>query len=176
MMDRSARIPCPQAMETKVAEARPTFEEFFGTEHARLFGALCFVTGDRDEAEEIMQDAFLRLWERWDQLRLDDASAYLFRTAMNVFRNRYRRTALSLRKTLAIAPSNDAFATVDDRDLVVRTLRDLTADQRAAMLLTGYVGLTSEEAGQMLGMRPSPVRTLATRARAAIRERAGETQ
>ena len=176
MMDRSARIPCPQAMETKMAEARPTFEEFFGTEHARLFGALCFVTGDRDEAEEIMQDAFLRLWERWDQLRLDDASAYLFRTAMNVFRNRYRRTALSLRKTLAIAPSNDAFATVDDRDLVVRTLRDLTADQRAAMLLTGYVGLTSEEAGQMLGMRPSTVRTLATRARAAIRERAGETE
>jgi RNA polymerase sigma-70 factor (ECF subfamily) len=176
MMERSARVPGPQAMEAKVAEARPTFEDFFGTEHARLFGALCFVTGDRDEAEEIMQDAFLRLWERWDQLRLDDASAYLFRTAMNVFRNRYRRTTLSLRKTLAIAPSDDAFATVDDRDLVVRTLRDLTADQRAAVLLMGYVGLSSVEAGQMLGMRPSTVRTLATRARAAIRERAGETQ
>jgi RNA polymerase sigma-70 factor, ECF subfamily len=176
MMERSARVPGPQAMEAKEAEARPTFEEFFGTEHARLFRALCFVTGDRDEAEEIMQDAFLRLWERWDQLRLDDASAYLFRTAMNVFRNRYRRTALSLRKTLSIAPSNDAFATVDDRDLVVRTLRDLTADQRAAVLLMGYVGLTSVEAGQMLGMRSSTVRTLATRARAAIRERAGETE
>ena len=159
-----------------MAEARPSFEDFFGTEHARLFGALCFVTGDRAEAEEIMQDAFLRLWERWDRLRLDDASAYLFRTAMNVFRNRYRRTALSLRKTLAIAPSDDAFATVDDRDFVVRTLRDLTADQRAAVLLTGYVGLTSEEAGQMLGMRPSTVRTLATRARAAIRQMEGETR
>jgi DNA-directed RNA polymerase specialized sigma24 family protein len=106
-MERSAGVPGPQAMEAKVAEARPPFEEFFGTEHARLFGALCFITGDRDEAEEIMQDAFLRLRERWDQLRLDDASAYLFRTAMNVFRNRYRRTTLSLRKTLAIAPSDD---------------------------------------------------------------------
>jgi RNA polymerase sigma factor (sigma-70 family) len=106
---------------------------------------------------------------------LDDASAYLFRTAMNVFRNRYRRAALGLRKTLSIAASDDAFATIDDRDLVVRTLRDLTADQRAAVLLTGYVGLTSEEAGQMLRMRPSTIRTLATRARAAIRQR-GETQ
>ena len=176
MMEGSARVPDPQALVAKVAEARPTFEEFFGTEHARLYGALCFITGDRDEAEEIMQDAFLRLWERWDQLRLDDASAYLFRTAMNVFRNRYRRTTIGLRKTLAIAPSDDAFATVDDRDLVVRTLRDLTPDQRAAVLLMGYVGLTSVEAGQMLGMRSSTVRTLATRARAAIRERAGETQ
>jgi hypothetical protein len=45
-------------MEAKVAVARPTFEDFFGTEHARLFGVLCFGTGDRDEAEEIMQDAF----------------------------------------------------------------------------------------------------------------------
>jgi len=177
MMERPLRVLRETEVEwVEVAEEPRSFEDFFSSEHARLFGALCLVTGDRQEAEEIMQDAFLRLWERWDQLRLDDASAYLFRTAMNVFRNRYRRTALSLRKTLAIAPSNDAFATVDDRDLVVRTLRDLTADQRAAMLLTGYVGLTSEEAGQMLGMRPSTVRTLATRARAAIRERAGETE
>jgi RNA polymerase sigma-70 factor (ECF subfamily) len=176
MIERSARIAGYQAMGTEVTEAWPTFEEFFGTEHARLFRALCFVTADRGEAEEIMQDAFLRLWERWDDLRLDDASAYLFRTAMNVFRNRYRRAALGLRRTLSVTPSDDAFATVDDRDLVVRTLRDLTADQRAAVLLTSYVGLTSEEAGQMLGMRPSTVRTLATRARAAIREKAGETR
>jgi RNA polymerase sigma-70 factor, ECF subfamily len=157
-----ARDPRRAGHGAKVAEAPQTFEEFFGSEHARLFRALCFVTGDRHEAEEIMQDAFLRLWERWDEPRFDDPSAYLFRTAMNVFRNRYRRTALGLRKTLSITPSDDAFATIDDRDLVVRTLRDLTADQRAAVLLTGYVGLTSEEAGRMLGMRASTVRTLAT--------------
>jgi RNA polymerase sigma factor (sigma-70 family) len=174
-MECSREIPGAQAGGTKVAEAPLSFEEFFETEHARLFGALCFVTGDRHEAEEIMQDAFLRLWERWDRVRLNDPSAYLFRTAMNVFRNRYRRTALGLRKTLSIAQSDDAFATIDDRDLVVRTLRDLSADQRAAVLLTGYVGLTSEEAAQMLRMRASNVRTLATRARAAIRGKAGET-
>lgn len=176
MIEHSASVSGPQAVKAREAEARLTFEEFFETEHARLFGALCFITGDRDEAEEIMQDAFLRLLERWDQLRVDDASAYLFRTAMNVFRNRYRRTLLSLRKSLAIAPSDDAFATVDDRDLVVRALRDLTGDQRAALVLMGYVGLTSEEAGQMLGIRASTVRTLATRARASIRQRTGEPQ
>ena len=123
--------------------------------------------------------------ETWQQLlqgirfvsgEFDDPSAYLFRTAMNVFRNRYRRSALGLRKTLSIAPSEDAFATIDDRDLLVRSLRELTPDQRAAVLLTGYVGLSSEEAAQMLGMRPGTVRTLATRARAAIREKAGDTR
>jgi RNA polymerase sigma factor (sigma-70 family) len=164
-----------EASEATVAEIPRRFEDFFGAEHARLFGALCFVTGDRHESEEIMQDAFLRMWERWDEVRFEDPSAYLFRTAMNVFRNRYRRSVLGLRKTLSIVPSDDAFTTVDDRDLVVRSLRELTPDQRAALLLTGYVGLSSEDAGRMLGMRASTVRTLATRARAAIRERAGDT-
>jgi RNA polymerase sigma factor (sigma-70 family) len=175
MMDRSLRALPGAEVETEVAEEPRRFEDFFGSEHARLFGALCLVTGDRHEAEEILQDAFLRLWERWDRVRgLDDPSAYLFRTAMNVFRNRYRRAALGVRRTLSLAPSEDAFGTVEDRDVVVRALRGLTPDQRAAVVLTDYVGLTSEEAGKMLGMRASTVRTLSTRARAAIREKAGE--
>ena len=176
MMDRSPRaLSGAQVVGTEVADEPRRFEDFFGSEHARLFGALCLVTGDRHEAEEIMQDAFLRLWERWDRVGgLDDPSAYLFRTAMNVFRNRYRRASLGVRRTFSLAPSEDAFATVEDRDVVVRALRGLAPDQRAAVVLTGYVGLTSEEAGEMLGMRPGTVRTLATRARAAIREKAGE--
>jgi RNA polymerase sigma-70 factor (ECF subfamily) len=176
MMDRPLRV----LRETEVSGAEVardpwSFEEFFGSEHARLFGALCLVTGDRHEAEEIMQDAFLRLWERWDRISgIDDPSAYLFRTAMNVFRNRYRRAALAVRRTARLVTAEDALATVEDRDAVVRALRDLTPNQRAAVVLTGYVGLTSQEAGRALGMSPGTVRTLATRARAAIREKAGE--
>jgi RNA polymerase sigma-70 factor (ECF subfamily) len=175
MMDRPLRaMRDPEVVGAEVAEAR-SFEEFFGSEHARLYGALCLVTGDRHEAEEIMQDAFLRLWERWDRVSgLDDPSAYLFRTAMNVFRNRYRRATLAVRRTVSLAPTEDSFATVEDRDAIVRALRDLAPDQRAAVVLTGYVGLSSEEAGRALGMRAGTVRTIATRARAAIREQAGE--
>ena len=175
MMERSLGSPGAQAMETDVADASPRFEDFFATEHARLFAALCFVTGDRQEAEEIMQDAFLRLWERWDRVAdVDDPSGYLFRTAMNLFRNRYRRAALAVKKAITAIPTEDALATVEDRDVVVRALRALAPDQRAAVVLTNYVGLTSDEAGRVLGMRPSTVRTLATRARAAVRDKAGD--
>jgi RNA polymerase sigma-70 factor (ECF subfamily) len=176
MIGRSLGTPDAEAMEATAAEATGRFEDFFDAEHARLFGALCFVTGDRHEAEEIMQDAFLRMWERWGEGGIDDPSAYLFRTAMNVFRNRYRRSVLGLRRTLSITPSDDAFVNVDDRDLIVRSLRELTPDQRAAVLLTDYVGLSSEEAGRMLGKRASTVRVLAARARAAIREQEGEAR
>jgi RNA polymerase sigma-70 factor, ECF subfamily len=168
-------VPAIEVEEALVVEAPRSFEDFFEAERARLFGALTLVTGNRFEAEEIMQDAFLRLWERWARVSsMDDPSGFLFRTAMNVFRNRYRRAALALRRVASIAPTEDVLATVEDRDVVVRALRELTATQRAAVVLTSYAGFTSEEAGRALGMKATTVRTLATRARAAIRGRVGD--
>jgi DNA-directed RNA polymerase specialized sigma24 family protein len=65
------------------------FDTFFHEEHERLFKALYFVTGDRHDAEELMQDAFLRLWERWEEIdRIEDLTAYLYRVALNGFRMR----------------------------------------------------------------------------------------
>ncbi|MFL5797782.1 MAG: RNA polymerase sigma factor [Actinomycetota bacterium] len=158
-----------------MAEQPPSFEDFFEAERARLFGALTLVTGDRFEAEEIMQDAFLRVWERWSRVSvMDEPGGFLFRTAMNVFRNRYRRAALALRRVASLAPTEDVLATVEDRDVVVRALRELTATQRAAVVMTSYAGFTSEEAGRALGMKAASVRTLATRARAAIRGKVGD--
>jgi hypothetical protein len=49
----------------EVAEAHASFETFFEQTHQRLFGGLCLVTGNRHDAEEIMQDAYLKVWERW---------------------------------------------------------------------------------------------------------------
>jgi RNA polymerase sigma-70 factor (ECF subfamily) len=152
-----------------------SFEEFFEVQRSRLFGMLTLVTGNRFEAEEIMQDAFLRVWERWDRVSaMQEPGGYLYLTAMNVFRSRYRRAALALRRTAAVAPTEDALATVEDRDLVVRALRGLSPRQRAAIVLTVYAGFTSEEAGRALGMQAGTVRTLATRAKHAMRERAEE--
>ena len=70
------------------------FDAFFAEEHERLFKALYFVTGNREDSEELMQEAFLRLWERWHEIeRIDDPTAYLFRVALNAFRSRRRRAA-----------------------------------------------------------------------------------
>ena|SRR5947207_825030 len=168
-------VPAVEVEEALVAEAAPRFEDFFESERARLFGALTLVTGDRFEAEEIMQDAFLRVWEQWGRFSsMEDPSGFLFRTAMNVFRNRYRRATLALRRVASMAPTEDVLATVEDRDVVVRALKELTATQRAAVVLTSYAGFTSEEAGRALGMKAATVRTLATRARAAIRGKVGD--
>ena len=68
-----------------------SFEDFFEAESRVLYRRLCVITGNGHEAEEIMQDAFLAIWERWDRVAgLDDTTGYLYRTAMNAFRSRYR--------------------------------------------------------------------------------------
>jgi RNA polymerase sigma-70 factor, ECF subfamily len=149
----------------------PRFEEFFEQEHSRLFAALTAVTGDRQEAEEIMQDAFLKMWERWERLaHIEDLRGYLYRTAMNTFRSRYRRTKLALRKTTGAFEPEDAYAAVDARQTLMQALRTLTPHQRAAIVLTSLLGFSSEEAGEMLGTSAASVRTLSTRARAQIRD------
>jgi RNA polymerase sigma-70 factor, ECF subfamily len=162
-------------IDESMADEQASFEMFFRAEHARLYRALCMVVGSRDEAEEIAQDAFLRLWERWNRVSSMEApTAYLFQVAMNVFRSRYRSTMRAMRRTLAQTPEEDAFAAIEDRDVVVRLLKGLTTQQRAAVVLTNLVGYSSEEAGRLLKMPAGTVRALSTRARAAIRETAGE--
>jgi len=152
-----------------------SFETFVDEHHAHLFGALCIVTGDRFEAEEISQEAFLRVLERWDRVaEMDDPVGYLFRVSMNVFRTRRRRLALALRRAIGAAPDPDVFRAVDDRATVLRGLAEVSPDQRAALVVTALYGLSSEEAGRVLGIRPSTVRARATRARASLRRAIGE--
>src|SRR3989337_910699 len=89
-----------------VAEAHARFETFFEQTHQRLFGGLCLVTGNRHEAEEIMQDAYLKVWERWERVSgMDDPTGFLFRTAMNGFRSRYRRASIAIPPPISLAPS-----------------------------------------------------------------------
>ena len=154
----------------EVAEAHASFEMFFEQTRQRLFGGLCLVTGNRHEAEEIMQDAYLKVWERWERVGgMDDPTGFLFRTAMNGFRSRYRRASLAIRRRVTLAPSADDLAAVEDRDEVVRILRPLSPAERASIVLTTMFGYSSEEAGRLLGVKAATVRAHATRARAGAR-------
>src|SRR5262245_34166793 len=154
----------------RLVESSRTFEMFFEDEAATLFRRLCVITGVAAEAEEIMQDAFLAVWERWDRVSaMDDPTGYLYRTAMNVFRSRTRRAALALRKRLLLAPTIEPFSEVEDREDLAKALAELAPRQRAALVLTDGLGYTSEEAGEALGITAGTVRGLASRARVAIR-------
>jgi RNA polymerase sigma-70 factor (ECF subfamily) len=148
-----------------------SFEAFFDAERARLFGALSVMTGNRHEAEEIMQDAFLKLWERWERVSaMDEPVGFLYRTAMNLYRKRLRRAGVAMRKATNLLPDDDALAVVEARDQATRLLRTLTTREREALVLTAYLGYSTEEAGTLLGIKANTVRVLTTRARASLKQ------
>jgi RNA polymerase sigma factor (sigma-70 family) len=151
-------------------EASRAFEAFYEAEARTLFQRLWLVTGNRAEAEELMQDAFLSVWERWDRVsKIHDPVGYLYRTAMNLFRKRYRRTMLVVRRTVRLASSNDDFSDADDRNVVRHVLATLPPRQRAALVLTEMLGFTSKEAGDALGVTDATVRSLTRHGRDAFR-------
>lgn len=152
----------------------PQFEAFFRDQRDRLSRALWLVTRDRHEAEEVAQEAFVKVWERWERVgSLEDPEAYLYRTAINLYRNRRRRAALALRRLVRNAPTLDPTEAVDARDVVLRALGSLTPKQRSALVLIDLLEMTSGEAAGALGVRPSTVRVLAARARTALRNEIG---
>jgi RNA polymerase sigma-70 factor (ECF subfamily) len=155
-------------------EARARFDEFVEDEHERLYKALYFVTGNREDAEDLSQDAFLKLWERWADIgRIHDPTAYLFRVALNGFRMRRRRTAMALRRLVPAAAERDEFAEAEMRADVRRMLLGVSARQRAALLLVDLLGYPSEQAARILRVRPSTVRNLASQGRRALRAAEG---
>jgi RNA polymerase sigma-70 factor (ECF subfamily) len=155
----------PPESEAIAGERLLDFGVFFDREKAGLFRALCLVTRNRFEAEELTQDAFLSVYEHWDRVgTMDDPSGYLYRTAMNTFRSWHRRSALAAKRTIGLTRTDDAIARIDEHDAVVRALQPLSARQRAAVVLIDLIGYSPEEAGRMLGIRTSTVRTYLERA------------
>jgi len=148
----------------------PSFDELFLDQHDRLYRALYFVTGSREDAEELMQDAFLKLWERWDTIAtIDDPVAWLFRVSLNGLRMRVRRAGVAARKFMPIPTQRDPYDDIELHEDIRKMLLGLPPRQRAALVLTEIFDYSSEQAARILGIRPTTVRVLASQGRAALR-------
>jgi RNA polymerase sigma-70 factor, ECF subfamily len=144
----------------------PSFEEFFEARWARLFRALVLLSGSAQEAEDLTQETFLKVFERWDSLNHDEVDGYLFRVAMNSYRSLYRRSLLSAKRALVPGKADvDPFEVVVAHQGAVRALLTLTPRQRAAIVLTGVEGFDYRETASMLGVKEATVRALVSQAR-----------
>ena len=155
--------------ESGTGDVARSFERFFQDEYERLGRALYLVTGDRTEAEDVAQEAMVRVCERWDRVtNTDSPVGYLYRTALNLHRSRVRRAAVRLRRRPQTA-SADPFATAEDRDELGHLLGSLPDGQREALVLVAWHGMSDEEAGAILGIEPVSVRVRVSRAKATLR-------
>ena len=77
------------------------FRDFFDAEYRRLARALYLLTDDVAEAEDVAQEAMVRMYERWERVRrMDSPTGYLYRTAMNLNRSRLRKLVTNARRAV----------------------------------------------------------------------------
>ena len=160
-----------EARDAEVVAPPTTFEAFFLQERDRLFGLMCLVTGNRSDAEEIVQDAFLKMWERWDRRgALENPAGYLHTTAMNEVRKRYRRSATLRRILPRLSSGRDRSEPADTGVLLSAALRELEPRRRGALVLTELLGFSAEEAARTMGVKASTIGALKYQARTKLKK------
>jgi RNA polymerase sigma-70 factor (sigma-E family) len=139
------------------------------------------VVGDVGLAEQITQDAFVKLQLRWGGLRrLDRAPAYLRSAVLNAARSYLRHRRVSdrhdARRTVApagVTPESAALGR-DERERVIAALRGLPDRQREAVALRYYLDLPEAEIAAAMGVSPGSVKTHLHRGLATLARRLGE--
>jgi RNA polymerase sigma-70 factor (sigma-E family) len=125
------------------------------------------MTGDRDSAQDLVQEAFVRVVGRWRHLRDPGAfPAYLRRTVVNLARNQFRRGGIERRHLARAAGRSHASQAPSDagtRDELRRALLGLPLRQRAAIVLRFYEDLSEAETAHVLGCAPGTVKSLVSR-------------
>jgi RNA polymerase sigma-70 factor (sigma-E family) len=118
-----------------------------------------FLTGSWTVAEDLAQEAFVRLWRRWGGLRDHHAAlGYLRTTVVNLSRSALRRRLLELRHQYTISQEGhdpDPVARLD----IARALAALPAGKRACVVLRHLVDLSVEETAAVLGISTGSVKS-----------------
>ena len=130
---------------------------------------------DVGQCEEIVQDAFVKVWRRPPDLSAPDRlPAYLRSAVLNGARSHLRHRVVERRHLRAVASSSvapEGRATTGDDDRVLAALRSLPDRQREVLALRYYLDLSEAEIAETLGVSAGSVKTHAHRGLATLAER-----
>jgi RNA polymerase sigma-70 factor, ECF subfamily len=155
---------------------REEFTSFYTASFPRLVGQLYAMTGDRAEAQDAVQEAFIRAWIHRGQIDTRrGAEAWVRVTAWRIAASRWRRAQQGIRLMLLAAPPDRAAGPGPDRVAFVEALRRVPAEQRRALVLYHLVDLTVEQIAAETGVRPGTVKARLARGRAALTPHLRET-
>jgi RNA polymerase sigma-70 factor (sigma-E family) len=158
---------------TLTAGSEAEFTEFVHRECGRLLGFAFLLTGNRQDAEDLVQQALLRTAAHWPTARQSPAGysrKVLINLARDGWRIRQRQRATSLRADLDVPAPADAVAGVLDRQLLLHACRLLPVQQRAVLVLRYWEDRSVEDTAAVLGCTAGTVKSQAHRALARLRE------
>jgi RNA polymerase sigma-70 factor (sigma-E family) len=146
----------------------------FVREHWRsLYGTAYLLTGNKDAAEELLQDTLVRLYPKWHQVASADVPvAYVRRAVTNAFVSSGRRASardLPMWDLPDRADAVDVSEQVANRRLLWQLLQKLSERPRAAVVLRYFHDLPDDEIANALGCRLATVRSLISRGTAVMK-------
>jgi RNA polymerase sigma-70 factor (sigma-E family) len=164
------RILASTAPETRapgaplVSDADALVVTLFTTEARRLMSLARFFVDDRTAAEDLVQEAFIRLARSADRIREPErAAAYLRSIVVNLARDHNRRGLVSLRHrppaVLDEPSAEESAAAIEARREVVAALRALPRRQRDCIALRYYLDLSVDQIAATLEVSPNSVKT-----------------
>jgi RNA polymerase sigma-70 factor (sigma-E family) len=151
----------------KTAPETATFEAFYRRAYPGAVRLAWLLTHDASLCEDVVQDAFGRLHPRFPSL--DRPDAYLRTTIVNGCRERHRRTSREQRRLRLVHAGVERHVAAPT-DPLVDALHRLPEHQRAALVLRYWSDLPEAEIAEVLGVRPSTVRSLLARGLEALRK------
>ncbi len=142
--------------------------DLYAASYSQLVGVVGAVCRDRDEAEEAVQDAFVRLMGSWSKVsRYDDPEAWVRKVALRQVSNRRRKALNGVRAALRHGPEPDVPAPTAGEVDAARALALLPERQRAVVVLR-RLGLDADAISDELGVPVGTVKSRLARARAAL--------
>jgi RNA polymerase sigma-70 factor (ECF subfamily) len=148
--------------------------EFVVTGYPRLVAGLALAAGSRAAAEDAVQEAVARAWERSQRGEpIDSLPAWVTRVAVNLTHSRWRHARVEARGRERLG-SSGVTADADDRMDVARALAALPRRLREATVLRYYLGLDVAEVAGALGVTEGTAKTTLFRARQALAAALGD--
>ena len=150
------------------------FTAFVAGSSRRLLRGAYLITGDVDEAQDLLQAALERAYRRWPAVRRSEVpEAYVRRILVNLAMDRWR-----VRRVKTVALDEDLLPALEDREVegvpvrsaLLACVRQLPVGQRAVLVLRYFNDLTEAETARVLGCSVGNVKSQHARAMARLRE------
>ena len=152
--------PAPTGEVLKLA----TFDDIYRAEYEPMVRLAWGLVDAREVAEEVVQDAFAKVFDRWS--RLDSPGAYLRTSVVNGSRSELRKR--EVRRRIGLRPFIPPQP--EDQDYLLDALNQLSPRQKTVLVLKFYADMTEKEIAQAMGVRPGTVKSATSRGLAELRK------
>lgn len=151
------------------------FKQIIQQCHPQMYSFACYSLRSKEDAEDVLQEVFIRLWQHWQGIDQDKLSAWLMRSTRNAVVDRIR-SRKSAREDLQVALEEAELEQPPAREAerfdaaLQRAIGELPEPFRSVIILRDIQGMSYLEVGHILDLSPSQVKVYLHRARRRLRE------